>query len=140
MSRKVYVVNTGCYSDWSIRGIFSTRENAEKYMANCRAAGDECWHKDDFNEIAVYSLDGGLEEKTFRQFGCSIWLDSGDECEREKSWERPQWGIEETTSYVAEHVPLYDGRGVVRVQSHKSAAHALKVAAEKRQEWLRSRP
>jgi hypothetical protein len=40
---------------------------------------------------------------------------------------------------IAENVPAYKGRGVVRVESAESAAHAKKFAAEKRQEWLRSK-
>ena len=31
---KIYVVSTGIYSDWRIRGIFSTGEKAQIYMQN----------------------------------------------------------------------------------------------------------
>ncbi|SDZ81979.1 hypothetical protein SAMN05192529_102126 [Arachidicoccus rhizosphaerae] len=29
---KIYIVTDGCYSDYSIRGVFTTKENAEKFI------------------------------------------------------------------------------------------------------------
>lgn len=32
MSSKVYIVTSGCYSDYGVEGVFSTRENAQKVV------------------------------------------------------------------------------------------------------------
>ena len=126
---KVFVVTSGCYSDYSIRGIFSSKPNAEKYKLNCGAASDCYWT--DLNDIYEYDLDSGLREKTFHYWRCALALDNGEVLE--KVSEATKWGIPHGETYIAE------GRGIVRAKSHKSAAHCLKLAAEARQKWLRAK-
>ena len=48
MNQEVYVVTSGCYSDYHINAIFSTREKAEEYAELLP----------DANSIEVYVLDG----------------------------------------------------------------------------------
>ena len=130
---KVFVVTTGCYSDYSIKGIFSSKEKAEQYMVACRGSA-ACWDKD-FNDIEEHILDQGLAEREHTRWRCGIMLDDGSLGEAVVA--QQNWGLPENSHYVAERVPVYKGRGIVRVESVKSAEHALKLAAEKRQEWLR---
>jgi len=131
----VFVVTTGCYSDYGINGIFSTRVKAQQYIDGCRAA-ENCWNKD-FNDIEKWTLDEALAEKTYTRFCCGIMLDDGAVLERHGPQEL--WGVPKSTTYVAEDVPAYGGRGIVRAESSKSAKHAQKLAVEARQAWLRAK-
>jgi hypothetical protein len=54
---KVYAVNAGSYSDYGICGIFSTRENAEKYM---QAFPRKTYSS--YNDIEEYELDEYVSE------------------------------------------------------------------------------
>lgn len=131
----VYVVTTGEYSDYSIRGVFSSREAAEKFMAKCKAS-EACWNQD-FNELQEWALDDALKERAYTRFNAGVFLDDGSVEEAHDGFE--YWGVPETSSYIAESVPCHGGRGVARSTSHKSKEHAMKVAAEARQKWLRSK-
>lgn len=134
---KVYIVTTGSYSDYSIKGVFSSVSKANQYIEKCRAF-EECWLDKDFNSIEEYEMDSSLKERAYEQWAASLFLDTGEVIEKETSHRR-QWGIPQSSSYVAENVPAYGGRSVVIAVSHKSAAHAHKVAVEARQEWPRKK-
>lgn len=54
---KVFVVTTGGYSDYSITGVFTSSERAERYMATC--SGDV---EREFNPLEEYELDDGIAE------------------------------------------------------------------------------
>lgn len=71
---KVYLVSTGSYSDWSVRGLFSTREIAEKCKAMLEDANDvEEWELDALaDRVArgvkvwmVWSKDGGVVDVAY---------------------------------------------------------------------------
>jgi len=131
----VYVVTTGCYSDYSIRGVFSSEAKAKRYIVNCKASADCYWT--DFNDIEKYALDAGLLERSFHCWNCGIALDNGQVLEAVQ--ESTRYGIPHSKTYVAEDVPRYNGRGIVRAESHKSAAHSHKIAVEARQKYLREK-
>lgn len=131
----VYVVTSGSYSDYRIKGIFSTRAKAETYISQCRAS-EACWDKD-FNDIVEWLLNHELEECEYTRYSCGVALDDGSLLERKYS--QQIWGLPESKSYIAENVPAYGGRGIARAESHKSQEHAFKLAVEARQKWLRER-
>lgn len=131
---KVFVVTTGCYSNYGIRGIFSTLAKAQQYMNQC-IASEECWYKD-FNEIEKWSLDAALGEREYMRFMVGIMLDDGSV--KEQYDPQIMFGLPKSRHYIAE--TLYSGRGIVRAESHKSAEHAMKLAVEARQAWLRENP
>lgn len=58
---KVYLVSTGSYSDWSVRGLFSTRAVAEKCTALL----------EDANDVEEWELDA-LADRVTR--GVKVWL------------------------------------------------------------------
>lgn len=62
MSPTVYVVTTGSYSDYGIRGMFSTKEKAQAFI--------EATHHGDVNDIEKYRLDANSEDI---QRGLSPW-------------------------------------------------------------------
>ena len=133
---RVYVVTTGSYSDYSIKGIFSTRKRAQRYIDRCLENSDVVYYTE-FNDIEEWTLDEKEKEREYTEYSAALFIDNGSP-EYPPS-QRSTWGIPKSSVYVAEHVPIYKGRGVVRAASHKSAAHAMKLAVEKRQEWLRNK-
>lgn len=72
--RTVYLVETGCYSSTSIDAVFSTRESAEEYEANC---GEED------HRIIERVLDA--ETLTKHDWVCMLSLETGDQivCEQQ---------------------------------------------------------
>lgn len=50
----LYAVNAGSYSDYGVCAIFSTRENADRYMA--------AFPNRDYNDIEEYTLDEWTDE------------------------------------------------------------------------------
>lgn len=139
---RVYVITSGCYSDYGIEGIFSTRKKAEDYITKTKAAkeqgGDDFWIDDDFNDIQEWVLDEQLKARFVVVHSIGIFLDTGDVAERPQ--QQTRFEVPQNRSYVTESVPAYRGRGVARAQSYKSAAHALKLAVEARQNWMRENP
>lgn len=62
--KKVYAVSSGCYSDYRVNAIFSTKELAEEFM---RLIPDS-----DYNDIEVYEVDPNTPDLIKR--GYSIWF------------------------------------------------------------------
>lgn len=55
--KKCWIIEQGCYSDYRVVGIFSTKENAEKQMARIE------WHSEyDQPSIEERWLDPGIDE------------------------------------------------------------------------------
>ena len=52
MKKIVFAVNSGCYSDYSVDAIFSTKERAEDYMRQFPKSG-----YDGYNNLGEYELD-----------------------------------------------------------------------------------
>ena len=116
--KKVYIVEEGEYSDRHTVGVFSSMAKAKKYCEKNAADIDE-WIVDELCTMrmrTIYSskLDpqtGNLKEETSRQE------------EQPKNY---------TYSWCTMN---YCG-----AESVRSAAHARKLAAERRQAWLRENP
>jgi hypothetical protein len=121
----VYVVTEGDYSDYRIKAIFSTKDAAEAYISE----GSKYKYAD-FNDIDEWELDAEAGYIMRPYWGVYLTKDgslSGDVRTGEqladpnaRSGEVGQcgdWGFQ-AESYVSEE-------------------HALKLAAEARQEWLR---
>lgn len=125
--RKVFMVTSGEYSDYRVDGIFSTTEKAEEYMARVRSVQT---YKE-FNGIDVIELDEGLKSTVHTQYLVQIFLKSGDLVGKASSslvCDKPE-----------SRSDIYgDGDSkFVSVRSSLSAEHALKIAGEARQAWLR---
>jgi hypothetical protein len=132
----IYAVNSGSDFDYRIDALFSTKENAKRYMATCRSSA-ACSNKN-FNDLEEYVLDAALKEKNYIQYFAALMLDDGSLIARETG-SREYFGVPMSSTEIAESVACYDHRAVVRTESHKSAKHALKLAAEARQVWLRNK-
>jgi hypothetical protein len=133
MATTVYLVWQGSYSDRRVEGVFSTRDGAEDFLISAdMIRGDEAV---DVEEWAVDEL-VGARPVTLHRVG--INLDSG---------ELAPWGAQ-TVLIVPRIGCFIDGPkergGTIKapwlhVSSPVSREHAVKVAVEKRQEWLRAR-
>ena len=122
---KIYVVTSGSYSDYGIRGIFTTRENAQRYIDAGRAG-----HYDDYNEIEEHTLNENIPLllSGLQPYIVTMDLD-GNNAQVEKA---------------AASIPLHD-KGKYRQKSYtddyvvfttvvwsKNEEHAIKVANERR--------
>jgi hypothetical protein len=128
---KIYLVTDGDYSDYSVYGAFSTRERAQEYIT-ARTAVYESFS---YASIEEKEIDEGLGECRHTRWCVGMFLDDGAVGEGPHAREAFEQPVNEIDGIKA--VPCYDRRPMVRVQSPESAEHALKLAAEARQKWLR---
>lgn len=133
----VFISSTGAYSDWSIRGVFSTRELAEDYQRRCNTEipKDEQYFGS-FNDIEEHILDLPLTraDQGLRMFYFSMdrdgnvrsvptsrhALDIGSEIGSEVT--RAMWWNPRQGTYQWMNVSIWA----------LDETHALKIANEKR--------
>jgi hypothetical protein len=125
---KVYVLTDGAYSDYYIAAVFSSLEALESAV---KARGDSL---SDYNDPEVFEVDewGGFQDLPAHEVTISI--PTGEILGVYTSapyWRHP----DRCESRIYESAP--HGRCIV-VVSPVSVEHAIKVAVEKRQEYLRS--
>ena len=124
-SKKVYVVTNGSYSEYAIEGIFSTRELAEAYVQKAKRGTIEEWVVDEQQDVI---------QRPYWQV--NVALPSG-EISALNFREQP-------TAIVRPHqrADVYGERSLnrIKVLSYVSLEHARKVAVEKYQEYLRTKP
>ncbi len=132
MSDKIFLVTAGCYSDFSIYGAFSTKENAQAYIDKRIADGNGFG---DAANIEEWGIDAGLKEKKHLRYFVGMFLDDGAVIEGPHTQE--SFGIPANSIDGITAVPFHKNRPLVRVISIKSAEHAMKLAVEARQKWLR---
>ena len=125
-SSSVWVLSTGRYSDWAIRGIYTTRERAEAAHAQLRGMPHQ---PDRVNDLEEYPLDVFGAGQTF-MYETEIWIDSGETTSHYARW---SWrGLDE------HHDPfLLASIGRIEARSFVSFEHADKLAVEHRQQYLR---
>lgn len=126
---KAFVVTSGRYSDYGIRGVFSTKENAERYIQNRNAAKDQTSLQE--FEIEEWPLDAGLQEREYNRYSCAILIQTGEVVST--TGPHLEWGLPETKTMI---LRWKDGE-VCRAWSPESQDHALKLAVEGRQAHLR---
>jgi hypothetical protein len=144
----IYVVTSGSYSDYGINAMFSTRELAQEYIDKAIAAKDA--DGEEYNVSGVYwagdaqieewSLDEQRDAAVTTKWRVGMLLDDGSV--PEGPYEQKEFESVSKESVVEQYdanVPCYSNRPIVRVISYKSAEHALKLAAEQRQKWLREK-
>lgn len=118
MSKKIWVIEQGQYSDYGVVGVFSSRENAEKVLATLKSDYDK-------PTIAEWTLDPGIKEM---KAGRSMYLvnmgvdGSVIRCARWEGFE-----AEFTGPYNAQGVRLF----MCKVWA-KDEVTAIKITNEKR--------
>jgi hypothetical protein len=150
-NKKVFLVTSGDYSDYRIYGAFSTNKLARAFIADAKAANRGNDYSDDAAEqiytgecywaaganVEEWVIDEMVKARVYSSWSCGMLLDDGSL--KEPVREGKTFGIPAPAHQFASKVPAYGNKDLVRVTSIKSAAHALKLCAEKRQEWLRTR-
>lgn len=109
----VYIVSTGCYSDWSIVAICSSEEKAKDVMA--------LYPKSDLNEIETWELDAHGNRP-----GQRIWQVRMNP-EGETSWVEPCPHLHE--DYISSPERCFH-------MFAKDKTHAVKIANERRIQLL----
>lgn len=129
---KVYVMTEGEYSDYGIVGVFSSKEKCEAVRNGNRDA-----------QCEEYDIDEIVDKRFCKQFTAAIMKESGDivagfnyNCLNLVS---PVKAIIEEDGIVwSESKQMVEGP-LIRVKSPISMEHAIKVAVEARQKWLREK-
>jgi len=126
---KVYVVTTGCYSDYAIRSIFSTEARARDFMAMFSNGAD-------FNDIEEFELDcGGVDMRGQRAFFVRMAKDGRViEVEHRNS----PYGFEDAVSSINEAgANGFDlsGNMILRIIT-TDTARAIKIANDRRAQLL----
>jgi hypothetical protein len=140
---KVYVVTSGSYSEYGIRGVFSSRKLAKVAISTAQGLKDEdgdslvYWASDTY--IEEWALNDLLQYRVQKEWTCGLLLDDGSIVEPKRHhsrliWESPFRG---EVVQCGVKVPFYNNRPIVRTRSTVSQKHAEKLAVEARQKWLR---
>lgn len=134
--KTIYAVNSGCYSDYRIDALFSTRKLAEEFMASVPDG--------DYNGIEEFELDPPTADLLRR--GYSVWdvhmLMNGD-TERVDRTDNSKYNVK----YASTHriwertkAPAYRGKGnhdiLISMVWAKTEAAAIKIVNEKRTQMI----
>ncbi len=124
----IYAVSRGCYSDYSILAVFSTRKQAEKYMAwqNGPERGEGEYEYSDESGIEEWELD-----IPFTPTGRYLYRDVVDPSKsRSKPW-GPYWQPGEDPTRLAEvQWPGTFDKGTYVTGYGPTKEHARRSAAE----------
>lgn len=128
------MVTHGCYSDYTVDGIFSSHKLAKEYCDRKTAAAQNCYCGSD-TDIVETILDQESAAIEYTRYSVGMMLDDGSL--KEGPHEQQIFDVPKLDVSTCKP-PCYDYRPIVRARSHKSAKHAMKLAVEARQEWLRN--
>ena len=138
--KSVFVVTEGCYSDYTIEAVFSTRKLADMYVQRHQMVSR--WTQD--WRVEEWPLDAWNKREVPRTvWSVCIDLKSGKITDRDSQTvlALPRARIPMNLRVTAEVLsnPPRDMKGGrhICVGSLVSVAHAEKLAAEARQKWLR---
>jgi hypothetical protein len=135
---KVFIVTSGAYSDYGINSVFSSREKAQAWVdKHANPSG---------YRIEEYEVDECAAHVKLTRHEVAIDLESGDIIQtRAHDWIGPANVRSEPCEFIdfrrtgrSSGYPTF-GFLFGRVISYVNAEHALKLAAECRQEWLRKK-
>jgi len=120
----VYVVTEGCYSDYGISGVFSTKEKAKYYIKN-----NPLDHFDEYHDIEEWILDELQHDTTKTVWYCELDTLSGAITQ--------EWNYTHSCRGPVTRTNNSDVR--VWASSSISKEHCHKLAVEKRQAVLREK-
>jgi hypothetical protein len=123
---KVYLVSTGEYSDYTILGLFSTREKADAFITELAKGRFQ-----QPNDVEEYDLDARVGQAYGPTWLARITLDTGEV--------RASKCIFDSVRHPEVCTVEPHDNELLTAVSPISKEHATKVAVEKRQEWLRTR-
>lgn len=131
---KIYLVTSGCYSDYSVDAVFSTRKLAEEFINAI---------SDNSADIEEYELDPKIASKIKQ--GYSVWLvhmlKNGD-VEYTNRRDNDLYNVTSISQYIwwRTQAPAYKGKGIpdllVSTVWAKTEKQAIKITNEKRTEMI----
>lgn len=131
-----YLVTSGSYSDYGIRGAFSTREKAEAFVAEFNkreGRGDEA-------AVEEWLLDECEGEREIPYYQATMDLASGDVLETltlgTLGRENAPCRVRASRAFGPHWKRQENFFPVVIVNSPESTEHAIRVAGDARQRWL----
>lgn len=133
----IYILTDGYYSDTHIVGVYSKKEEAEE--------NKQKFYEDD-GRIEDWELDGQVGAEELEVYEVSIWGSDGEFRSRFRKTEickknqpehtETKLGWRQIIAKDGKHINTQDA--LIWGESTQSFEHALKVAAERRQELLRT--
>ena len=121
---KVFIVTSGCYSDYLIEAVFSTRENAEAYI-NAKGT-DYDW------DVSEWDIDAESTECTAAIYDISINNTNGNITVNERSEQGHGWNYE--FDVKRKDCFLYDGSHSIRMWLESDSLERVKKVASER--WM----
>lgn len=120
----IYVVTSGCYSDYGMNGMFSTKEKAEKFIKDNKTTFY------DKGQIEEWILDEQQDHELRTVWSCCIDLRTGNITD--------EWVGESMCEDGYTHIDSYSPTAAFTgAHSATSLEHCRKLAAEVRQGVLR---
>lgn len=135
--KKIYAVNSGCYSDYRIVALFSTPELAQEFMD---AVPDS-----DYNRVEEFDLNPDTADLIKR--GYSLWtvhMLRGGDTERVERKYLSLYGIGDVGHRIwrRTQAPAYAGKGIPDILTStvwaKSETQAVKIVNEHRAQMIAS--
>ena len=135
----VFLVSDGSYSEYSVRGVFSTRQNAEEFMAFFKSE-----YGDDWNPIEEMELDAALPQLRAGFVPWTIIMLRDGTAERveqsDLTTSSVASAIEPPVLWERTKASAYKGKGIPDAMQATvfatSAEHAVKIANEKRTQMI----
>jgi len=136
---EVFLVTSGEYSDFRIEGVFSAPEKAEEFQKElgkpCTNGRGWTYRKDEI-EVVAWPIDGRCSDKHHTVYRVSMMLGDGaigaDGCEFNVFGPGPH---HTKVTFGSERSPEH----WVTVESSKGREHAIKLAVEARQKYMREK-
>lgn len=137
-TKTVYIITSGTYSDYTIYGVSASHKKAQESI-NLAKSADAYWASD--ATIEKWEVDSLLKSKVLSIWGCGILVDDGSIVEKTDDGDNNKRLVEEPfRGRIVQYgvkIPYYNGRKIIRVESSVSQKHAIKIAIEARQKWIR---
>lgn len=137
---KVYLVSSGSYSDYSVAGVFSTKENAAEFMARVGEDGHSDW-----NGVQEVEIDAALPQL---RAGLKPWFVQMERDGTALRIEEKDLSASVASGEIDAHVwerskaPAYRGLGMSDLLNANvfasSAEHAVKIVNEYRTQMIAS--
>ena len=133
---KVYILTNGCYSDYHIVGAYSSKEAAQRWADHIIGSDDA--RVEEYDVDHDHGVPRGLFPFTVLYVGMAKpflgWKQVGWQEPRALepqtlTPERQEWHPEESSVSAVGSIDVYA----------KDAKHALKIASEKRAQWIASK-
>jgi hypothetical protein len=133
---KVYVLTSGEHSDYRVEGVFSSEDAARRFTEKFPKG-----EFDDWNDPIEHEVDEPLDHEMGPSWTVKINLESGEIKDpfpaHETRHRRHPSACEVHECWWMGSPPTPAGE--LSVRSPTSREHAVEVAVERRQEWLRAR-